>query len=161
VECPDTPDDLYDLNTIEQDWLNFLTDELRDNDESLLCVDLNKLEEEKRAPVDTHTIHVTDYLQKQHDATTGPDRYLKEFSLVFTKSTFDQLPPRRSWDHAIELKGDMKPLTSKVYPLSKTEQITLEEHLSSGCIRPSKSPFAAPFSFVKKKCGSLQPVQDY
>jgi hypothetical protein len=164
-EYPDTPTDPYDLDTIEQDWLNFLIDELKDDDESLLCVDLNKLEEEKRAPVDTHTIRVTDYLKKQRDATTGPDRYLKEFSPVFTKSKFDQLPPRRSWDHAIELKGDTKPLTSKVYPLSKTEQITLdeflEEHLSSGRIRPSKSPFAAPFFFVKKKSGDLRPVQDY
>ena len=46
-EYPDTPADLYDLDTIKQDWLNFLMDELKDDDESLLCVDLNKLEEEK------------------------------------------------------------------------------------------------------------------
>jgi len=108
---------------------------------------------------------VTHFLQQQHEATTGPDRYVKDFSPVFTKSTFDELPPRRSWDHAIELKGDMKPLTSKVYPLSKSEQVALDkfvtEHLASGRIRPSKSPFAAPFFFVKKKDGGLQPVQDY
>ncbi len=30
-----------------------------------------------------------------------------------------------------------------------------------GRIRPSKSPLAAPFFFIKKKDGSLRPVQDY
>ena len=53
----------------------------------------------------------------------------------------------------------------KVYPLNVKEQEKLdkflEEHLKSGWIRPSKSPCAAPFFFVKKKNGSLRPVQDY
>jgi hypothetical protein len=30
-----------------------------------------------------------------------------------------------------------------------------------GYIRPSKSPYASPFFFVRKKDGKLQPVQDY
>jgi len=53
----------------------------------------------------------------------------------------------------------------KIYPLNVKEQEELdkflEEHLKSGRIRPSKSPCAAPFFFVKKKDGSLRPVQDY
>ena len=53
----------------------------------------------------------------------------------------------------------------KVYPPNVKEQEKLdkflEEHLKSGWIRPSKSPCAAPFFFVKKKNGSLRPVQDY
>ena len=53
----------------------------------------------------------------------------------------------------------------KVYPLNVKEQEKLdkflEEHLKSGWIRPSKSPCTAPFFFVKKKDGSLRPVQDY
>ena len=53
----------------------------------------------------------------------------------------------------------------KMYPLNIKEQEELdkflEEHLKSGWIRPSKSPCAAPFFFVKKKNGSLRPVQDY
>jgi len=43
----------------------------------------------------------------------------------------------------------------KIYPLNVKEQEELdkflEEHLKSGRIRPSKSPCAAPFFFVKKK----------
>ena len=52
-----------------------------------------------------------------------------------------------------------------MYPLSTREQEELDkfldEHLKTGRIRPSKSPCAAPFFFVKKKDGSLRPVQDY
>jgi len=43
----------------------------------------------------------------------------------------------------------------KIYPLNVKEQEELdkflEEHLKSGRIRPSKSPCAAPFFFVKKR----------
>ena len=88
-----------------------------------------------------------------------------EFADVFTKASFDTLPEHREWDHAIELVESPKTTHRKLYPLSPAEQTELdkflEEHLSSGRIRPSKSPIAAPFFFVKKKDGTLRPVQDY
>ena len=37
----------------------------------------------------------------------------------------------------------------------------LIDHLEKGYIRVSKSPYASPFFFVKKKDGKLHPVQDY
>jgi hypothetical protein len=37
----------------------------------------------------------------------------------------------------------------------------LDEMVAKGYIRPSKSPYASPFFFVKKKDGKLRPVQDY
>ena len=53
----------------------------------------------------------------------------------------------------------------KIYPLSKDKQTQLEEflkeNLETNQIRPSKSPMASPFFFVKKKDGKLRPVQDY
>jgi Reverse transcriptase (RNA-dependent DNA polymerase) len=49
--------------------------------------------------------------------------------------------------------------------LSRDEQIQLQvfldENLRTGRIRPSKSPMASPFFFIKKKDGSLRPIQDY
>ena len=92
--------------------------------------------------------------------------YLRDFHDVFEKKDFDELPPSRPWDHAIELlPGVESRLDCKIYPLSHTEQVQLNEfiseHLRTGCIRPSKSPMASPFFFVKKKDGSLRPVQDY
>ena len=78
---------------------------------------------------------------------------------------FDELPPRRPWDHAIKLIPGAKPLDCKIYPLSRDEQTQLEEFLKENLdthwIRPSKSPMASPFFFVKKKDGKLRPVQDY
>ena len=52
-----------------------------------------------------------------------------------------------------------------MYNLTSVEQKELdeflEENLKTGRIRPSKSPFASAFFFIKKKDGKLRPVQDY
>ena len=96
-----------------------------------------------------------------------PEQYA-DFADVFDAKEFDQLPGRRPWDHAINLRegadGDRK-LKGKLYPLNPTEQGALDAFLAenekTGRIQPSQSPFAAPFFFVKKKDGALRPVQDY
>lgn len=91
--------------------------------------------------------------------------YLKDFEDVFSKESFDSLPERRSWDHAIELEPGAKPSACKVYPLSPSEQeqldVFLQENLNTGRIHPSKSSMASPVFFIKKKDGSLRLVQDY
>ena len=82
------------------------------------------------------------------------------------RTTGTTLPRIRPWDHAIELKKDApSTLPGKIYSLTQSEQKALQEfikeHLQKGYIRPSKSPYAAPFFFIKKKDGKLRPVQDY
>jgi len=81
------------------------------------------------------------------------------------KEAFDEIPPRRPWDHMIELIPGAEVMDCKIYPLNLEEQIQLdtflEENLRSGRLQPSKSPMASPFFFVKKKDGTLRPVQDY
>jgi hypothetical protein len=93
-----------------------------------------------------------------------PEHY-HGYEAVFTKNTFSELPDKRPWDHAIELKPGSQPVNCKIYPLAPQEQIELDaflkENLDTGRIRPSKSPMASPFFFVKKKTGDLRPVQDY
>ena len=63
---------------------------------------------------------------------------------VFSKKSFDELPEQKQWDHAIDLKPESQPFSTKVYPMSPIKQKELndflEENLSSGCIHPSKSP---------------------
>jgi len=70
------------------------------------------------------------------------------------------------WDHTIKLlpraptflPGQLLPLMqSEIEEASKF----IQEHLARNTIRPSWSPYAANFFFVKKKDGKLQPVQDY
>ena len=59
----------------------------------------------------------------------------------------------------MELTPRSKPVDCKVYPLNLDKQKALdeflEENLKSGRIRPSNSPMASPFFFVKKKDGAL------
>ena len=93
-----------------------------------------------------------------------PDFY-PDFANVFAKSTHDQLPPHRPFDHTIDLKDTFVSKIAKVYPLNPKEKETcatfVEEHLKTGRIVPSKSLQASPFFFVPKKDGSLHPCQDY
>src|SRR4051812_36161474 len=61
---------------------------------------------------------------------------------VFSKESFDELPPRKPWDHMIELTPGSQPIDCKIYPLSSEGQKQLDEflkeNLESGRIRPSK-----------------------
>ena len=88
------------------------------------------------------------------------------FGKVFSEEESQRFPESRHWDHTIELLPDtLQTLDCKVYPLAPGEQDSLDrfinEHLSKGYIHPSKSPYASPFFFIKKKDGKLRPVQDY
>jgi Reverse transcriptase (RNA-dependent DNA polymerase)/Aspartyl protease len=94
-----------------------------------------------------------------------PDTY-KECMDIFEKQTFDELPPHRPWDHAIDIvKGADIHIDAKLYPLAPRQQEELdkflEENLSTGRIRPSRSPLSSSFFFVDKKDGKLRPTQDY
>ena len=91
-----------------------------------------------------------------------PDRY-KEHAQVFDKQRAQRFPTPKKWDHAINLKPNApSTLPGKVYSLTQPEQQALQEfmkeHLEKGYIRPSKSPYATPFFFIKKKDGKLRPV---
>ena len=77
---------------------------------------------------------------------------------VFSEQEAQRFPGPRLWDHAIELKKDAPTtLPGKIYALTQDEQKALQEfikeHVQKGYIRPSKSPYAAPFFFIKKKDG--------
>ena len=84
---------------------------------------------------------------------------------VFSKSKGTTLPPRRSYDHKIELEDGATPPFGLIYSLSEVEQLALrqflDENLSNHFIRPSQSPSSAPILFIKKKDGSLRLAVDY
>jgi hypothetical protein len=106
-----------------------------------------------------------DLRRRTTTAVQLPAAYV-DFYDVFDKHEFDTLPPCRIWDHAIELIEGAEPrLDCKIYPLGRIEQEKLDEFLLENSrtnrIRPSRSPMASPFFFIKKKDGSLRPVQDY
>ena len=93
-----------------------------------------------------------------------PEEY-HEFIRVFDEEEANRFPESQVWDHKIELKEGFQPKSFKTYNLTPEEQKELDaflkENLEKGYIRPSKSPMATPFFFVKKKDGKLRPCQDY
>ncbi|SJL05728.1 uncharacterized protein ARMOST_09064 [Armillaria ostoyae] len=134
--------------------------------ETILAIDFEEA-------IEIHAVHKANELaakanegkEKKTFEQMVPESY-RDFKDLFAKDNFDDLPVRKPWDHAIELVPNAKnTLDCKVYPLNPIEQKELDkfldENLASGRIKPSKSPMASPFFFVKKKNGTLRPVQDY
>jgi hypothetical protein len=84
---------------------------------------------------------------------------------VFSEEKAARFPEPKKWDHKIELKDTFAPKSFKTYNLTPEENIELDkflkDNLDKGYIRPSQSPMASPFFFVKKKDGKLRPCQDY
>ncbi len=106
---------------------------------------------------------------KRSTTIATAEQILEEYcrhSKVFDEKEADRFPPKREEDHTINLKEDAPTtLDCKLYLLSHDQDTKLTEflgeHLCKGYIRESKSPYATPFFFIKKKYGKLQPVQDY
>ena len=97
--------------------------------------------------------------QSSKKATPLPEHYQRH-AHVFSEQEAQRFPGPRLWDHAIELKKDAPAtLPGKIYALTQDEQKALQEfikeHIQKGYIRPSKSPYAVPFFFIKKKDGQL------
>ena len=93
-----------------------------------------------------------------------PPQYAK-YAKVFDEPKGGELPPRRPFDHGIELKETFIPKVAQSYPMNPKEleacKVFIDEHLKSGKIRKSHSPQASPFFFVQKKDGGLRLCQDY
>ncbi|KAI2646182.1 Transposon Tf2-9 polyprotein [Labeo rohita] len=89
----------------------------------------------------------------------------RDLAEVFSKRSAAQLPPHRPYDLAIDLVPGAVPPRGHLYSLSAKERHAMEEYvaegLRTGTIRPSSSPAAAGFFFVKKKDGGLRPCVDY
>jgi len=92
-------------------------------------------------------------------------RVLEEFPDVMPEELPEELPPRRCVDYAIEVMSGVKPPAKAPYQMSHEElkelKVQLEELLTKGYIKPSKSPYGAPVLFVHKKDGTLRMCVDY
>lgn len=76
-----------------------------------------------------------------------------------------QLPPKRIFDHKINLLPNSKPINVRPYRFPhflKTEiERQIEEMLKQGIIRPSTSSYSSPVLLVKKKDGTWRLCVDY
>ena len=75
------------------------------------------------------------------------------------------MAPHWSIDLQLETEEGAKPPIGPIYSLLPVKLATLREYiddlLSMGFIRPSKSPYAAPVLFINKKDGTLRLCVDY
>src|SRR3979490_3553665 len=57
----------------------------------------------------------------------------QEFKDVFSKESFDQLPPHKPWDHTIKLIPGAQPFSTKVYPMFPNEQRECQRRQKPQC----------------------------
>jgi hypothetical protein len=95
-----------------------------------------------------------------------PEAY-QDLADVFSKAASDALPPRRPYDHKIQLTDEntdslsYSPLRHQSADELRAVKQYLVENLHKGFIEASQAPFAAPILFVKKSDGSLRFCIDY
>lgn len=97
--------------------------------------------------------------------TPPPDFHplLTKYSTIFATPT--QLPPPRPIDHQIHLIPSATPVNVRPYRYPYFQKTEIEKQiadmLSSGMIRPSRSPYSSPVLLVKKKDGTWRCCVDY
>ena len=84
---------------------------------------------------------------------------------LFEEGKAKSLAPRRTFDHAIDLKEGAEPSWGPIYPMSAYQLSQLDKYLkemlAQGKITDSQSPYGAPILFVPKPDGSLRLCVDY
>jgi len=88
-----------------------------------------------------------------------------QYKELFENEKAEMLAPRRTFDHAIDLKDGATPPWGPIYPMSayQLEELNkyLHKMLAEGKIVDSKSPAGAPILFVSKPDGRLRLSVDY
>lgn len=91
--------------------------------------------------------------------------WLQDLAHAFLPRLANELPPRRIWDHKIDIMPGREPPYNKNRPLSPAElQVVrkwLDDNLSKGFIRESRSRCAAPLLLAAKPGGGVRICQDY
>jgi hypothetical protein len=116
---------------------------------------------------DAHSLNVMTlgdkFTAKQDMRKYVPSEYWK-YKNVFLRAGFDKLPPHTKYDHEINLLPGFQPHCARIYPLSPLKELALkefiDENLSTGRIRHSKSPQSTPFFFGAKEPNTNTPDQD-
>jgi len=88
-----------------------------------------------------------------------------QYKELFGVKKAKMLAPRRTFDHAINLKEGTEPPWGPIYAMSAQQLNELDKYLkkmmTEGKITDSESPYGAPILFVPKPDGSLRLCVDY
>ncbi|TIA84783.1 hypothetical protein E3P99_04119 [Wallemia hederae] len=144
-------------------------------------VSMNRIEKDLRKATESQIGAVTVIFKNSEDNKNGEEiigsctniqeadedlqQLIEEYKDIFPEQLPQELPPRRSVEHSIDLEEGAKPPSRSPYRLSFIEQEELKKQLrqllDSKLIRPSTSPYGSPVLFVKKKSGELRMCIDY
>ena len=124
----------------------------------------------------TFQLHLSDIATSARSVSTSdseepvnpgnlPEEY-NDFADVFSKTKASKLAEHRPYDLKINLEeGAAPPALGSVYSLSQVEldalRKFLDENITIGFIRPSRSSHGAPVLFVRKKDGSFRLCVDF
>ena len=170
-----TPKPLVEEETNQENWKNHTINPIEelDNEEIRNAVLISYIEEMKtKVWINAKGNMAMELVIKENEKKaelTNEELVLEDLHIfldVFDKNKANWFPESNMWDHKIDMKKEgFEPKSFKNYNLTPEEQKELDkfldENLGKGYIRPSQSPMASPFFFVKKKDGKLQPCQDY
>jgi hypothetical protein len=92
--------------------------------------------------------------------------HYQDYADVFSEEKAKRFPPAREEDHQIKFTDNIpKYFKGDVYLLTVNQTTFLrrwlDEELSKGFIRPSKSPYPCPTFLIEKKNGDYRVVQNY
>ncbi|GKC68067.1 putative reverse transcriptase domain-containing protein [Tanacetum coccineum] len=112
-----------------------------------------------------YQVFIAQVMEKKSDEKQLEDiLVVREFLEVFPEDLHG-LPPARQVEFQIDLILGATPVARAPYRLAPSEMQELSDQLQEladrGFIRPSTSPWGAPFLFVKKKDGSFRMCIDY
>jgi hypothetical protein len=94
-----------------------------------------------------------------------PEQY-GDYSDIFSKEKAKRFPPAREEDHQIKFTENVPKYFKRDVYLLTTDQTAflrkwLDEELTKGFIRPSKSPYPCPSFLIEKKNRDYRVVQNY
>ncbi|KAJ8752156.1 hypothetical protein K2173_003764 [Erythroxylum novogranatense] len=151
------------LGPIQTDYKT-LTMTIKDHDKSIIFQGMRQGEAKPLSRKECNLHYGTIFLLQVHEAThqlqgqihPQIQKLLVSYSQVFKQP--QQLPPISHQDHHIPLLEGSKPVSVRPYRYpfyQKTEiEKMVQELLTTGLIRPNRSPFSSPVLLVKKFDGS-------
>jgi hypothetical protein len=165
IRIPDLPDDQFkDILHGKGDWAHIrrifpeATHDFIDE-----CFDPLRLSKITEADIDKFMEEKPELSPK--DILRRLPEWLHDLHDAFLPRLADELPPRRAWDHKIELIPGKEPPYLKNRPFSPQElkviRKWLNDNLDKGFIRESRARCAAPLLLAAKPNGGVRICQDY
>src|SRR5882762_2001638 len=107
-------------------------------EEHILCIMIGHPEKEAAiCNISQNLVIEAEKKKLKHSFEDIVPKAYHHFWTVFAKESFDELPPKWTWDHVIELKPGSQPHAGKIYNLMLNKQKQLEIFLDKNLMHLS------------------------